>query len=173
MLLSAADVMKGLEMLTDELSRRTIGTRIQIVGGAAIALQVSRAALTRDVDVLQIGDTSIVQASEAVAAKLGWPNDWLNGAANMFASHYDDEGDWTDLIQRDGIKIQIAKPELLLAMKLSAGRGARDLSDVELLLEACRVNQVSEATHIFERYFPTEVMPERSMKYLLHRLAGE
>jgi len=60
-------------------------------------------------------------------------------------------------------------PLILLAMKLYAGRGIRDEADIDLLLDACGVTSVGEATEIFEHFYPNEEMARKSLEQLRGR----
>jgi hypothetical protein len=51
-LFTSGDVRQGLRELAQELRAVGMPAKVQVVGGAAVALQVGREALTRDVDAL-------------------------------------------------------------------------------------------------------------------------
>jgi hypothetical protein len=88
MLFSKFDVEEALEELVDELAMRNINVTIQIVGGAAVALQDSREELTQDIDAFHSPSLGFDEAVESVRRKRDWPLTWFNDAATMFASHY-------------------------------------------------------------------------------------
>ena len=129
-------------------------------------LHVNRPTLTSDVDALFTSTPLIEEAIHHVASKNAWPEDWFNNAVLMFASHFDQEKDWELRFSQHNVEILIARPPLLLAMKLLAGRGRRDYPDIELLVQACGVATVDEAVEIFEHYYPTEVMRPRTLMFL-------
>lgn len=52
----------------------------------------------------------------------------------------------------------MASVELLLAMKLLAGRGRRDADHIDLLLDACGITSAPEVVALFDRFYPTEEM---------------
>jgi hypothetical protein len=60
----------------------------------------------------------------------------------------------------------VARPPLLLAMKLLSGRGLRDLDDIALLLGICGVISFDQAIEIFEHYYPTEVPARKAVQQL-------
>ena len=90
---------------------------------------------------------------------------WLNSEASAFASDYDDPHGWTELLRRGSVVIRIAPAEVLVAMKLRAGRGARDFEDLELLLSYLGWSG-QEARECFDRYFPHDPLNQRSQRYL-------
>ena len=172
MLFSKFDIEEALEELVDELAMRTINVTIQIVGGAAVALQDSREELTQDIDAFHSPSLGFDEAVESVRRKRDWPLTWFNDAATMFASHYETEKDWDLKIKRDGVIVMVAGVRLLLAMKLLAGRGRRDATDIDRLLDACRVTSVKQAQEIFDTYYPTESIAKMALRQIEERFAN-
>lgn len=164
--LTKNDVEEGLQQLVDELADSSELLRFQVVGGAAVMLQANRATLTSDVDALFTSTPLIAEAIHRVASKNAWPEDWFNNAVLVFASHFDQDDDWELRFSHHNVEILIARPPLLLAMKLLAGRGRRDYPDIDLLVQACGLTTMNEAVAIFEHYYPTEVMRPRTLTYL-------
>ena len=165
-LFSVDDVRGALRELAQDLRDAGIPARIQVVGGAAVALQVGREALTRDVDALHPPTREFADIVQRIADRRGWPDSWLNDAVRGFVSHHDTDGDWEALDDDGVVTVLVARPQLLLAMKLLAGRGTRDREDIERLLDACSVNSVTEAVAIFDQYYPTETMNHRAYALL-------
>ena len=164
-LLSPDDVTEALSELVEELVRLGAQTSIYIVGGAAVMIQAGREVLSRDIDALFAVSPALTQAISVVASNRNWSLDWLNNAVNMFASHFDTEKDWLPYIEKSGISLKVASCELLLAMKLHAGRG-RDAEDIDLLIKACEITTRREVEVIFDRFYPTESLKSRSQRLL-------
>lgn len=61
--------------------------------------------------------------------------------------------------KKGGVTLFIAQTRLLLAMKLNSGRGRRDAPDIQILLDACGIESVASAMEVFDRSYPTEVLP--------------
>lgn len=165
------DIVDALGELVEVLASRETKPHIRIVGGAAIAMCHTRDATTTDVDALYGSDPDVEVAAVEIAQRRGWPDNWLNDKAKMFASHFDADDDWVSFDLRDGLVVRVAGPQLLLAMKLWAARGRRDAGDIDLLLDACQVTSVSQAVAIFERYYPEESLSERACRQLSARLS--
>jgi hypothetical protein len=55
---------------------------------------------------------------------------------------------------------------MLLAMKLNAGRPGRDESDIARLLVICGIGSIDDAEALFERFYPGEVLKDRSERIL-------
>ena len=160
------DLEAALNQLIELLVERKIPATIRLVGGAALSLAYFDRSATVDVDAVLHPAEPIKQAAAAIAARNGWPDDWLNDRAVAFLSHYDTADDWRILRELDGVTVFVASAELLLAMKLLAARGPRDYTDLDELLVICGVSTLAEAETIFERYYPDEILKPRAMRYL-------
>ncbi|MGH3733446.1 MAG: hypothetical protein ACRDVC_08755 [Acidimicrobiales bacterium] len=168
---STDDIEEGLRSLVAELVSVNAESTIHVVGGAAVALLVGREELTRDVDTLHNPSPAIGEAVKRVAHAKGWPETWLNDSAKMYDSHFHTEADWEPLIEDNGVIVCIAGPKLLLAMKLLAGRGRRDETDIERLLDTCEISSLDEAIAVFDHYYPTEVIKSNAMRQLESRFS--
>ena len=168
-LFSREDVDEALSSLVGELDAAGVTGAISLVGGAAVALQVAREALTGDIDALYPVSPVFAAAVVRVGDARGWRPTWLNNAVKMYVSHYDTEADWEVRFEGEGVVVRVARTRLLLAMKLYAGRGIRDEADIDLLLDACGVASVGEATEVFEHFYPNEEMSRKSLEQLRGR----
>ncbi len=101
-------------------------------------------------------------------ANPGFPDDWLNDNASMFIPDNvsGDLSGWDRLLTVGGVTIVVAPPEVLLAMKLLAGRGRRDIPDLPPLVAACGVTTVREVEGIFDRYYPHDDMKPSARRWL-------
>jgi len=169
----------ALELL-DELAGRLddvdVGAHIHIVGGAGVMLSVrpDRDA-TSNID-------SWVNAAGGSAAKVavketvievarmrpGVPDDWLNEEASGFIP--DGVGgapdEWHELLRRGSVTVSVARPDVLLAMKLRAGRGRRDFPDLPSLIAACGLTTRAEIIDVFDGHFPHDELNSRSLRWL-------
>jgi hypothetical protein len=168
-LFSNDDIEAGLRALVAELVSVGAESTIQVVGGAAVALQVGREGLTEDIDTLHTPSPAIGKAAQRIAFARGWPETWLNDKAKMYDSHFHTDADWELLIEDHGVVVYIAGPRLLLAMKLLAGRGRRDETDIDRLLEALGITSIEDAVAVFDYYYPMEVIKPNAMRQLESR----
>ncbi len=166
MLFSRADLEDALRTLVNELVADEAEAKIQVVGGAAVALQVGRESLTVDIDALGSSTPAVRAAATRMAASRNWPETWINDAVKMYMTHLDTDDDWELWVEEQGVIVLVARPMLLLAMKLLAGRGRRDGEDIDRLLDACEVTTLRKAQEIFDRYFPTEVIAAPALAQL-------
>ncbi len=172
MLFTRSDVEEALRALVLELVDAGAHATIRIVGAAAVALQVGRDALTADIDALDTSSPGVKAAVKRIADAKSWPETWLNDAAKMYMSNYDNEGDWQLRADEEGVAVLVARPHLLLAMKLLAGRGRRDADDIDRLLDECGISTLSAAEELFDRYYPTEVIAASAQRQLEARFVG-
>ncbi len=163
------DLEEALRALVEDLVEAGAEAKIQIVGAAAIMLQVGREAATSDIDALYGSSPEVRAAVERIAEARNWSPTWLNDAVKMYISHRITDADW-DLGMEEGcVAVLYARPRLLLAMKLRAGRGTRDAEDIEGLIDACAIASLAEAEELFDYYYPEEAMAERAMRQIRER----
>jgi len=165
-----------LRRVVDLLVDRGVAVQIHLVGGAAIMLTVDPGrSATADVDswINTVPDSAARIAVDEVVLEVarstpGLPDDWLNDNARLFIPESVSGADdyWDTLIEEGGVGVSAAKPEILLAMKLRAGRGRRDLPDLPSLIEACRFSTRAEIDRSFERLFPHDEINPRAARWL-------
>lgn len=122
-------------------ARRKIGD-IAVFDGSAMILQFDVDFITHDVDaVIDAEHGAVIAAVQEVARRRNWPSGWLNEGVSVYLSP--ERGRALELYdefpspERVGLRIYVAKPEYLLAMKLQALRtGGRDVADVMTLAPA-------------------------------------
>ena len=163
------DIEEALRALVGELVEAGAEAKIKIVGAAAITLQVGREAATSDIDALYGSSAAVKAAVERLAEARNWSPTWLHDAVTMYISHRITDADWELWIDEGDVTILYARPQLLLAMKLRAGRGIRDAEDIHGLLDACGIASRTEAEELFDRYYPEEVIATRAMCQLRER----
>jgi hypothetical protein len=84
-------------------------------------------------------------AATEVARRHGWLRSWRSEA-----------------VTRVGLRIYVAKPDYLLAMKLLAMRiGTRDEADAILLARASGITTVDAMLRLLQRYYPKETPDPR------------
>jgi hypothetical protein len=87
-----------------------------------------------------------------VAARAGVPNTWLNDAVKGFL---DERADFDPFLELPHLRVFIARPEYLLAMKCASmrlGEEFRDLDDVRYLLRYLNLETADEALEVVTRY---------------------
>jgi hypothetical protein len=118
-------------------------------------------------------------AAQTVAARRGWPRDWLNDgvrtylspAVESFAQHtlfrtYPSE-------QTPGLRLFVPTPEYMLAMKLMAlriepGSNRNDLEDILNLMQVTGLKEKSDIVEFAARFYPEARTSGRLMLSLDH-----
>ncbi|MEZ5086910.1 MAG: DUF6036 family nucleotidyltransferase [Tessaracoccus sp.] len=154
--LTRDEVLSLLEEVGEILVRQGIEASIYIVGGAAMALEFDARRITRDVDAdVRSGGDAFWEAVAAVADRHGLSLDWINSRAAAFFSNESD----TDAheLTLPGLRIAVASPRHLIAMKLRAMR-RRDIDDLETLFRHLRITSPEEAAAIHDEFFDESYM---------------
>ncbi|HET6656160.1 MAG TPA: hypothetical protein VFH57_07900 [Gammaproteobacteria bacterium] len=160
------------DLLNSELASADVEGEIYLVGGAVMCLALNARPATRDVDAYFRPARLIRQAAARVAARAGVPDAWLNDAVKGFLSP---RGDFEPYLELSHLRVFVARPEYLLAMKCAAmrlGEEFRDLDDVRYLLRYLNITTVGQALDIITRYFDEKQLPPKSRLALEELLAG-
>jgi hypothetical protein len=110
------------------LDRKVLG-EIAIYGGSAILFQFDWRKTSQDVDARVISDSNhglVIEAVREAAKQLDLPHSWLSESVSIYTRP--DEGIADRVFvgvypspERFGLRVTAAKPDYILAMKLSAG----------------------------------------------------
>jgi hypothetical protein len=164
-------IVKALQAVGDELTRKGIHGQIFVVGGAAMALAYSRRRITKDVDAVFEPKQAIYEAAAVVAEDLNLPEDWLNDAAKAFVPGPD--GEPRPVPEIEGIEVSTASPRHMLAMKLLASRVGEDDEDIVLLLRECGMSSPDQALELLEQAYPRREPPPKTRLLLEALLESE
>lgn len=157
-LFDSSQLRQLLDELAASLDARGVDARIYLLGGAALALAYydqGERALTQDVDAWYVPDDEVTEVVRQLAAEHDLPSDWLNARATLFVPAHG-LPDGSVIIQRGGVRIEVAPARLLLAMKLRAARYGRDDDDIAVLLRRCAVTTVEAAEAVLDECFDGE-----------------
>jgi hypothetical protein len=165
-----AEMIDGLRDLVRRLRGTGQPSRIQIVGGAAIALTINEdRSATADIDGPVSPPEVVLGFAEEIASERNWRSDWLNDAAAQFVpSGYGRPAGWVTIYDADGVTVQVADAETLLAMKVFAAqkRGRRELEDLEVLIPAVGLTTVDEVEALYESFYPSDELTERTARII-------
>ena len=160
-------IIAALTEVGEELHRRRKVGDVAVFGGSAMLLQFGTEFVTRDVDaVIDAEHGEVTRAVQEVARTRGWPSSWLNEGVSVYLSP--DHRAGVSLYgefpspQRVGLRVYVAKPEYLLALKLRALRiGTRDVSDVLTLARHLDIRTLDGLLAVIGRTFPHEPLDAR------------
>jgi hypothetical protein len=168
--LTQADLRRLFELLNKELGRSGTQGELFLVGGAVMCLAYATRPSTQDVDALFRPLTQVREAAARVAIQAKVKADWLNDAVKGFMSP---RGDFAAFLELDHLRIMMARPEYLLAMKCLAMRiGAEfhDEDDIRYLLRLLEVRNYEKAVAIITKYYPLERFPQKTLYALAELL---
>lgn len=143
-----------LRCLSDCLVERGLVGEIALYGGAAMVLAHRARLATKDVDAVFIPKQEVYRAAAEVAAKCGVESDWLNDAVKGFLSA---QNEIAPLLELPGLKVFVAAPEYLLAMKcmsMRLGRSDTDLEDIKFLMGRLGLHEAKDVLDLVSRYYP-------------------
>jgi hypothetical protein len=165
--LTQTDLRRLFELLNEELKRSGTRGEMFLVGGAVMCLAYATRPSTQDVDAVFRPPAQVREAAARVATRARVKTDWLNDAVKGYMSS---RGDFAPFLELDHLRIMMAQPEYLLAMKCLAMRiGAEfhDEDDVRFLLRLLEIRGYDGAVTIITKYYPLERFPQKT----LHALA--
>ncbi len=155
-LLDADRLQELFGELSSRLSAASIHAQLFVVGGAAMALAYDSGRMTRDVDALFEPAASVRAIAASVGADFGLEPDWLNDAAKGYLPGGDSSP--TTVFESDSLVVQVPSPPYLLAMKLLAARGSRDLEDAATLYNRLGLSGERAALEILESSYPSALL---------------
>jgi predicted nucleotidyltransferase len=150
--LTREQMVRALEKLGATLHERGLDASLYVVGGAAMAFAYKRDRVTRDIDAIVAPNEEVFTAAREIGEELGLPEEWINDTARAFLPDVRlDAG--TLVFEAPGISVRAAPAEVLLAMKILAGR-AKDLEDVRMLAQLLELNTQQEVLDVFLSFYP-------------------
>lgn len=170
--LSAKDLRRLFGLLNDELAASQTRGELYLVGGAVMCLAYAARPSTEDVDAYFQPAREVREAARRVAVRAGVAPDWLNDAVKGYLSEHGDFRTWLELSR---LRVMVAQPEYLLAMKclaLRIGGEFHDEDDIRYLLRHLGVDSFSRAKEIITRYYPLERFPQKTLYALEELLPG-
>lgn len=168
--LTQTDLRRLFELLNQELRDSETHGELFLVGGAVMCLAYATRLSTQDVDAVFRPPTEVREAAARAAIRGRVKADWLNDAVKGFMSS---RGDFVPFLELDHLRIMMARPEYLLAMKCLAMRlGAEfhDEDDVRYLLRLLEVHTYAKAVTIITKYYPLEHFPQKTLYALAELL---
>jgi hypothetical protein len=143
-------------------------------GGSALLLTLNRQVNTRDVDAVFEKDKDFVRKLAAdMAAEFGWDENWLNDGVKGWLSTIDADPRAKALFktypseERPGMRVFVAKPEYLFAMKCRAMRvggvdSSSDIEDIRLLARAIGIASSEDALALVEKFYPNNIIEPKT-----------
>lgn len=151
--LTKSDIGRLFTLLDAELRAVAVHGEVYLVGGAVMCIAFDARDSTRDVAGIFQPARAVREAAARVAASAGVPATWLNDGVKGFLSP---RGEFDNYLELENLRVFVARPEYLLAMKCAAlrlGGEFHDLDDIRYLLRYLDITNASDAMAIVLRYF--------------------
>ncbi len=133
---------------------------LYIVGGAAMALAFDRTRVTRDIDAVFAPKTVVYDVAKAMADEsVDLDEGWLNDAVKGFLPEIEDD-DAAVLMEEKGIRVLVASPKRLLAMKVFAARADRDRDDIVSLCSHIGIASITEVLDLTASLYGNLMTPK-------------
>ncbi len=161
--LADKDIRRLFALLNDELRATGTEGELFLVGGAVMCLAYAARPSTQDVDGLFRPARQVREAAARVAVHAGVSPDWLNDGVKGFLS---DRGEFSLFIEFDHLRVMVALPEYLLAMKclaLRIGAESHDEDDIRYLLRHLAIGSYDQAVAVITRYYPLDRFPQKTL----------
>jgi hypothetical protein len=168
--LSSSDIRRLFDLLNEELRLAVIDAELFLVGGAVMCLAYAARPSTQDVDAVFRPASQVRKAAARVGVRAGLSPDWLNDSVKGFMSA---QGGFAPFLELDHLRVMVAQPAYLLAMKcLSMRIGAEfhDEDDVRYLLRHLDLRSYDQALSIIKKYYPLERFPQKTLYALAELL---
>jgi predicted ABC-class ATPase len=170
--LKAADIRRLFELLDEELRKSDTRAELFLAGGAVMCLAYAARPSTQGIDAVFRPPVQVRQAAARVAARAGANPHWLNDGVKGFMSA---RGDFAPFLELDHLRVMVAQPEYLLAMKcLSMRLGAEfhDEDDIRYLLRHLDIRSLEQAMATVTKYYARERFPQKTLYALEELLPG-
>jgi hypothetical protein len=168
--LDRGEILRILDDLSQELDRRGARADVFLVGGAAMALAYDARRATRDLDAVFAPTAVVRQAAAAVAERRALPDDWLNDAVKGFLPGADSAA--RTVYESPTLRVDVASPRYLLAMKLLAARAGADTEDIAILYRLSGLTTVEEGLDLVQTAYPDVPIPPKT-QYLLAEIVEQ
>lgn len=170
--------LAALESALMELGRRSYEAgrtvEIAVYGGSALLLTLNRQINTGDVDAVFEKDKNFIKMMAAeIAQEFGWDENWLNDGVKGWLSAKDADPEMKSLfktypsVDQQGLRVFVAKPEYLFAMKCRAMRvggidSSSDIEDIKLLAREIGIKNSEDALALVQKFYPHNVLAPKT-----------
>jgi hypothetical protein len=161
--LADKDIRRLFALLDWELGKTGTEGELFLVGGAVMCLAYAARPSTQDVDGVFRPVRQVREAAARVALQAGVSPDWLNDGVKGYLSEH---GAFSPFLELDHLRVLVAQPEYLLAMKclaLRIGAEFHDEDDIRYLLRHLAIGSYEQAVAVITRFYPLERFPQKSL----------
>ncbi len=171
-MLATKDIRRLFDLLNTELGKVGVQGELFVVGGAVMCLAYEARPATRDIDAFFRPARQVREAAARVSLQAGIDANWLNDAVKGFMG---DRGEFERFLELDHLRVMLAQPQYLLAMKCLAmriGEEFHDEDDIRYLLRHLDVKTYEAAVQIITCFYPLDRFPQKTLYALEELLRG-
>lgn len=139
-----------LDELAGRLAARQVAARIELVGGAALAVRYYDRPGPVDIDAVIEPARPVLEVAAEMATERDLRDGWLSNQAQVFLPPGDPEDPPDLVVQHRCATVRVVAARTLLAMKLRAARPAKDTDDIAVLLRVCGVRTLDMARELLD-----------------------
>jgi predicted nucleotidyltransferase len=164
--MNTQEMRRYLRLLGEELARNGVTGEIVLAGGAVMLLAIGSRDITRDIDAyFAVGTQQIREAARIIAERERLPPDWINDGVKGFFYTQPPTQLWQEY---PGLRVYMASPEYVLAMKAVAGR-PEDIADIHALATYLGLRSAEAILVVVQRYVPERLLLPKT-RYLIESL---
>lgn len=167
-LLDRERIQHLLEVLDAACAKEGITADVFLVGGAAMCLAYDADRSTRDLDGLFAPTTDLRNLIAEIGEREDLEPDWFNDAAKGFIIKDDPEA--TEYYRSPHLRVRVASPEYLLAMKLLSARES-DVEDALLLARLSGRTSEQALLDTLTNHYPAGMLQVKN-RYFAADIAG-
>lgn len=161
--LTTPEILRLFDLLNEKLAQKKIVGEIYLVGGAVMCLAHDARPATKDVDGYFVPKEIVRRAAEEISEEEDLPRNWLNDAVKGYLS---ERGTFDPFRELSNLKVFVASPKYLLALKCLAMRlGAEftDEADIRFLLRYLNIEDYENAKKILAEFYPLERYQQKTL----------
>ena len=167
--MNKTEIKRYLRELNNELKKKQIKGEICIVGGAAMCLALNARESTKDIDAVFAPKMIIYKAAKKIAERYGLSEKWLNNGVKGFITS---DMKFEELLSFSHLRVLVARPEYLLAMKCLSSRTEVDIDDIKFLIQVLKIKKKEEVFSILESVYPGKLI-EPKVQYIIDGIFDE
>ena len=171
MTLSRDRILFLFDKLNCFLAEEKIKGELYLVGGAVMCLSLQARPSTKDIDSYFVPAAVLRRAAQMVADEEDLNPNWLNDAVKGYLS---DNGEFKNFLDLSNLKVLVATPEYLLAMKclsMRLGKEFHDEVDVRFLLRYLNIERYDDAISTISKFYPHDRFPQKTLNALEEMLS--
>jgi len=169
--LSRQNIVTYLEYLNEKLKLKDMQGEISMVGGAVMCLAFDARQSTFDIDAVFKPTKEIETCAKEVAIEHGLQPLWLNDICYQFLS---ERGKFKEYKNFSNLKIYIAQPEYMLAMKCLSARISNpyELDDIKFLINYLNLTTLERVYEVITEFYNIHEFPDR-LSLLLNEILSK